>query len=198
MDKDSEELSAREKLILATIECIEEEGIQAVTTRSIAKKANVNSAAINYYFGTKDNLLEQTLKSRIEHTFSDISIMIEENKGSSDLLVKEILSYIVEGMINYQGLIKAVFYDPLINNDYDNQAVKWLNEVLKNIFINIKNNSDIDNNIKLSIVQMTSSTLFLGLSPNFFNEFLGINFKDKDEQKKYVDYMVKHYFNKNN
>ena len=40
-----EKMTVREKIIFAVIECIEREGIQGVTTRSIVKEADVNIAA---------------------------------------------------------------------------------------------------------------------------------------------------------
>ena len=39
---------AKSKIIAATIDCIEREGIQTLTIRKIAREAGVNSAAINY------------------------------------------------------------------------------------------------------------------------------------------------------
>ncbi|MDP4095119.1 MAG: TetR family transcriptional regulator, partial [Bacillota bacterium] len=55
----SEEKNAKERIILATIELIEKKGINSITTRGIASTANVNSAAINYYFGSKEKLLDE-------------------------------------------------------------------------------------------------------------------------------------------
>ena len=49
----TEEQSIRERIFLATLTCIERDGLDSMTVRDIAKEANVNTAAINYYFGTK-------------------------------------------------------------------------------------------------------------------------------------------------
>jgi len=59
--------SVKKRIIQATIICIEKDGIQSLTTRSVAKEAGVNNAAINYYFGSKDKLLEETLKQITDH-----------------------------------------------------------------------------------------------------------------------------------
>ena len=42
--------SMEEKIILATIECLEKYGFQGTTIRKIAEAAGSNSAAVNYYF----------------------------------------------------------------------------------------------------------------------------------------------------
>lgn len=196
---DNEELSVREKLILATIDCIEEEGIKGVTTRSVAKKANVNSAAINYYFGTKDNLLEQTFKSRLGHVMGDLKEIIEKNSDSPDVALKNFLTYTFEGMIRYPGFMKANFYEAFINNDYDGPSVKWINDALNSLLDNIKQNNPEVNveDIKLSMVQMISAMMLVGLMPGLYTEFLGMDIRDDENQKRYIDYLFERYFCKN-
>lgn len=197
---DNEELSVQDKIILATIDCIEEEGINAVTTRSIAKKANVNSASINYYFGTKDNLLQKTFESRLSHVKSDLKEIIEHNKDNVDLAVKDFLAYTFEGMIRYPGFMKANFYEAFINNNYDGASVKWINDTLNSLLENMKqNNPEINlEDIKLSMTQMISSILLVGLMPNLFNDFLGMDIRDAESQKKYIDYLFERHFNHKN
>ena len=56
------DLPPRDRIIATTINIIGQEGIQNLTTRSIAKAAAVNIAAINYYFGSKDKLVELALE----------------------------------------------------------------------------------------------------------------------------------------
>ena len=38
---------------------------------TIAAAAGVNIAAVNYYFGSKDKLIEESLQSALDHMFSD-------------------------------------------------------------------------------------------------------------------------------
>ncbi len=44
------------------------EGIAATTTRSIAREAGVNQAMLNYYFGSKDELLFAVLQALMQQT----------------------------------------------------------------------------------------------------------------------------------
>ena len=48
----------QERIVLATIQSIEQYGVSRATVRRSADVAGVNVAAINYYFGSKDRLLE--------------------------------------------------------------------------------------------------------------------------------------------
>lgn len=53
------ELDTNERILKTAMDIIGKEGHLNVTTREIAQQAQVNVAAINYHFGSKDNLIEQ-------------------------------------------------------------------------------------------------------------------------------------------
>ena len=55
-------LNTRHRIIMAALAVIGEQGTDHITTRVIAKYANVNHAAINYYFESKEDLIEKTLQ----------------------------------------------------------------------------------------------------------------------------------------
>jgi AcrR family transcriptional regulator len=50
--------TARERLLDAALETIDQVGIARTTTRQIAERAGVNLQLIHYYFGSKDGLVE--------------------------------------------------------------------------------------------------------------------------------------------
>ncbi|MGH1465876.1 MAG: choline-binding transcriptional repressor BetI [Cognatishimia sp.] len=50
-----------EELIDATIQAVYEKGYALVTMAEIAKVADASAASINYYFGSKDRLMEATM-----------------------------------------------------------------------------------------------------------------------------------------
>lgn len=53
--------TTRERILYAALELIGKEGVQRVTIRKIAAAAGVNVAAVNYYFGSKDNVINEAL-----------------------------------------------------------------------------------------------------------------------------------------
>ena len=120
----TEDASVQSKIIEATIECIEREGIQAVTIRKIAKLAGVNSAAINYYFRSKEKLVEEVKRSTVEHVFEDWrEIINDESRTVRERLFLLFTDY-MEGAIMYPGITKAHMWEPLIDNEYDSLFVK--------------------------------------------------------------------------
>jgi AcrR family transcriptional regulator len=50
-------LTTKERILDAAVTILGRDGLQALTTRAIAREASVNQALINYHFQTKDNLL---------------------------------------------------------------------------------------------------------------------------------------------
>src|SRR5574341_1009582 len=56
---DKEPLSPRDQILGAVLTAIEKHGIDSLTTRKIAEEAGTNIASINYYFRSKDLLVEE-------------------------------------------------------------------------------------------------------------------------------------------
>ena len=55
-------LEIKEKLIGSIINLMNKKSVDQISIREIAKEAGVNSAAISYYFGGKDNLILEAMK----------------------------------------------------------------------------------------------------------------------------------------
>ena len=54
-------MDARTKLVEATIECLQDLGYARTTTRAIVGRAGSHVPAVNYYFGSKERLLEEAI-----------------------------------------------------------------------------------------------------------------------------------------
>ncbi|KAA1156488.1 MULTISPECIES: TetR/AcrR family transcriptional regulator [Pseudoalteromonas] len=62
---DPNQESARQSLIDAAKICFSEKGFDNVSTRKIAKEANVDAAMIRYYFGSKAGLFEAVMQDTL-------------------------------------------------------------------------------------------------------------------------------------
>lgn len=58
----ADEPDARERVLLAAQEVFAERGFKAATVRDICQAAGANIAAVNYYFGDKENLYVEAVK----------------------------------------------------------------------------------------------------------------------------------------
>jgi len=196
----TEDVSVQTKIIEATIECIEREGIQAVTIRKIAKLAGVNSAAINYYFRSKEKLVEEVKRITVEHVFEDWrEILNDESRTIRERLFLLFTDY-MEGAIMYPGISKAHMWEPLIDDNYDSLFVKLLNDFLgdlaKKLSLELKRPAK---ELKLVVIHLFSALSMPVLMPDLFREFYdGKTFKEAKVRRALIEHVLQLYFDERN
>ncbi len=189
-----EEQSVREKIILATIECIEKYGFPALTTRVIAKEAKVNSAAINYYFGTKEKLVDQALQQAMQNALGDTEELLAKGENPY-LTLYTMMSFFMAGMIRYPGLMKAFFYEPFVGENFTGPFAKRLGTMLAGLarqFDPLVSEEE-KAGLNLSIAQICSTVVFVGLFPKIFQNFLEIDLSTPDKQQEFIEHLFGHY-----
>ena len=113
----AEEVQNTERRILLTaIECINEVGINKVTVRMIAGRADVNVAAVNYYFRSKDRLMEQAMGLALHNMFEDVDEMLATVKDGR-VLTARILGFLLWGIEAYPGITRSFLYAPVAGED---------------------------------------------------------------------------------
>jgi AcrR family transcriptional regulator len=192
----NEDASVQGKIIEATIECIEREGIQAVTIRKIAKLAGVNSAAINYYFRSKEKLVEEVMRGTVEHVFEDWrEIINDESRSVRERLFLLFTDY-MEGAIMYPGISKAHMWEPLINNNYDALFVKLLNGFFQNLVkkLSLELKRPVKE-LKLVVIHLFSAVTMPVLMPDLYRDFYdGKTFKEAKMRRALIEHVLKLYF----
>ncbi len=84
----SEDSATRDRLLAATTNLIARDGIAAATSRRITDEAGVNLAAITYWFGSKENLVDAALRDQVA-ALVEPALTILEGDGDPDVLVTE-------------------------------------------------------------------------------------------------------------
>ncbi len=74
--------SSREKIIDAAAEVFGRRGYKAATVREICKKADVNVAAVNYYFQGKEGLYREVTRDMIAKTFERYPVTLKTEAGA--------------------------------------------------------------------------------------------------------------------
>jgi AcrR family transcriptional regulator len=190
------EESTRESIILATIDCMEKEGLHSVTIRKIAKEAKVNVAAINYHFGSKKKLLDEVLKYTLNSAFVDWEEALERKDQDLHSILQYIGNDCLEGALRYPGITKAHFYDPFVRNNYHGRAMKRLNAFLALLKDKIKSSrpEEDEAKIELSVMQFISALFFPAIFPDIFRKFSGVDFRDPEYRQNYVIHLVETFF----
>ena len=186
----------KRKIIQTTIECIEQEGIQGATIRKIADLAGVNVAAINYHFGSKEQLFKIVMNATLNESFVQ-NINDYEDMWQSDTkkALRFFLEDTLEGAINYPNITKAHLADTFNKSDYNTNTVYRLNDFLTTLhnLVKLELRSETEIESKIAVSQLFASILMFGMMPDLLNEFLNFDLKDKENQQIFVQTLLNNF-----
>lgn len=185
---------ARERILLATITCVERDGIDAVTTRAIAREAGVNIAAINYYFQSKERLVELALARTLDEAFAEPLAALDRMRAAShprDALI-EVVEELVAGAIRYPHIAFAHLRDPIVRQRYDAPAIERMREFLDALHARLgrplRARGGVPRRVALS--QLWSVILMTGLLPGLTKATAGIDLHNPGARRTYVRTLV--------
>jgi AcrR family transcriptional regulator len=189
-----EEPGVRDRIVLAAIECIEREGVAGATIRSIAREAGVNSAAISYYFRSKDRLLEEALeRTRREGSSEMLEELAEAGAATGDprLALREILVQQFLGATRYPRITQWHLHEPLAGKATGASARYWT-EFFELFFQRVRPllAPGTGEEQRLSVVQLWSALILPGMMPGFFSEFAGVDLRGEEAAGRYVDRLL--------
>ena len=192
----TEDQSIRDRIFLATLTCIERDGLSSMTVRAIAEEAQVNTAAINYYFGTKAHLVEQvlirTLREGLDGSLDELDGLIGSTDGDIKAALREFLPMFFGQMLNWPKLSEAQLHDALTQQDYDSPAIAETNSFLSR-FLEIARPvlpTRTDEEQRNAVLHLWLPMRFLGLLPRAFEDFGRTDISNPDWQKAYVSRLL--------
>ncbi|WP_394841213.1 TetR/AcrR family transcriptional regulator [Pendulispora brunnea] len=186
----------RERIIKATIVCIERNGIEATGVRDIAQEAGVNGAAINYYFGSKDNLLAITLEGTLDEAFSnvldDFDKLAQEGHGPRrilELLFEDLMQY----NLHFPRIAYAHMHEALSEQRYDGRAMARLHDFVEGLVqrIRAKKSTRSEQQLRIAITQVWAVMLFSALLPRFFERTGELHLEQADVRKAFAHQMAR-------
>jgi len=185
-------LSVEDRIVQAAIECIERYGIQGATNRKIAALAGVNNAAINYYFRSKEVLVERCMRVTLDNAFDWEDIANLPGRTARERCAA-IFKDLIQGGINYPGLTRSHFFDLISQGNYQSLAVQKLNEFVENLAKDLdQKGAGLEvNELRLACVQITSAAMMVILAPQLFAPF-GFDLRDPSTRHSFVDRLVDH------
>jgi AcrR family transcriptional regulator len=117
----------QERIVLATIECLERSGVTGTTVRRITEAAGVNVASINYYFGSKQALLDaalaQTLNEALPKALIEATDMVSKHGGNIETGIRDFFRGHLINAFAYPRIAVAHLRDALLEQDYSGTAV---------------------------------------------------------------------------
>ncbi|WP_298890067.1 TetR/AcrR family transcriptional regulator [uncultured Serinicoccus sp.] len=64
----------REQIVQAAREVVAEGGLEAVSVRTVARRAGIGASTLRHYFPTQRDLYEEVLRPALEHVVSDLHV----------------------------------------------------------------------------------------------------------------------------
>lgn len=133
--------SARQAIFETAERLCGEQGLEAVSVRDIAAAAQVNLAAVNYYFGSRSNLLLEIVRTRGAELGAERKRLVEEFHSNTPMELRPLLKAIIAPLWQWRrpgsgrqsalmfmsrALLTAV---PEIKREIDGGVVKFNNYI---------------------------------------------------------------------
>ncbi|PJJ99373.1 TetR family transcriptional regulator [Lysobacteraceae bacterium NML91-0213] len=92
----STQFSTKERILGAAEELFAQQGFGATSLRQVTSRADVNIAAVNYHFGSKENLVNEVFRRRMDEMSGHRLSMLEEARRGRPGELEAILAAFVE------------------------------------------------------------------------------------------------------
>ncbi|MBN2046699.1 MAG: TetR/AcrR family transcriptional regulator [Anaerolineaceae bacterium] len=183
---------AEAAIIEATIDCIEEFGLNGATNRRIAAKAGVNIAAINYYFRSKQVLLDTVMQITLDNAFDweDLRALPGEDALS---WCTEIFVDLLKGAKRYPGLTRAHFQDVFIEANYQTPGAKRMQAFSAQLVDELlARGLDKDRGTTAeAVTQLCLTFISASMIPQFYAETFNIDLTDEAQIRAFFRNLVR-------
>lgn len=179
--------STKEHILLATIDAIEKVGLPNLTTRAIAQEAGVNNAALHYYYGTKERLVESALEQTLTHMLGDSEALLAEERPIAERLLA-LLDYLAQGVVGWPNLIRAHLLGPMLEGQMGSPFAelmeRWLERTARTVAPEGENDA-----VRVALHAAFSALLLTGLMPTQ-HEFTPVDLRDPAQRREYLSCLV--------
>lgn len=178
--------SMENRIIEAAIACIEQRGLQGATVRAIAEEAGANVSAINYYFRSKEQLIDRVMESTLDNAF-DWSHFGPGEGVSAPQRLADILEHLTKGTQDYPQITRMHFYEPLVLGSCPDKLSRRFTAFLQSMFDDLKARGVAldDAALRGAILQAITAAIFgIGLLTPLFGPFTHEDYHDPQTRRK--------------
>ena len=94
--KKTKDISTEERIKAAARKVFHQKGFAGTRTRDIAEEAGINHAMLNYYFRSKEKLVEMVMMETMAQFFKGVNLMLNDESTSLDEKIDLIVSNYVD------------------------------------------------------------------------------------------------------
>ena len=178
-------------ILESTIGAIEKHGLPGLTTRVIAAQAGVNNAALHYYFGTKEALVDAALALTLDHMLADTEEILSRPIAVEERL-RALLAYLIEGTFAFPNLIRAHLWAPLVEGSsespFERMQEAWADRIWREIRREFPGAAE--SAVRLALHTTLGGVVFLVLMPPGKASSGGLTIHNKAARGRYIAQLI--------
>lgn len=183
----------KRKILDATLRIIGTEGVHHVTSRKVASLANVNVAAINYYFGSKDNAVNEALTTFTGKLMSSFKYL-DDFDVPPETRIRNFLRSYADYTLEYPDVFRN-FIDQVLHESVAScEQIEFMKQTgLDKLKIAVQEITQPQNDAELTmkIFQMFSSLEFPVLVGAKMKSLAHFDYYDQDCRYCYIELVLK-------
>ncbi len=193
MRENEHHCSTRQKIIESTLDIISAEGFYKVTIRKIAALAGVNVAAVNYHFGSKKNLINESLND-ITQQLRQAFYPLKDEILAPEVRLRMFMINYANVVSRYPDLIKNFIMQSITDYPLPGNYEAFIQEegcqLIYNTLKNIKPQYD-DTAIGMIIVQLLACLDYpLLIANRKIPAKANFDFYDEETRNKFIEMLV--------
>lgn len=183
------ELSTKEKIYNAAVKLIGQRAFEEISVKDIAVEADVNNAAINYYFQTKENLFQTALGHYRELMSELMKKLDDELELPKDRMRKYCYDF-YETLITYPGIEKNMLGRAISEGSLLPNAQEFTRNLSEKFKKNISEVTGIEDNMVLSFkfLRIFSSLMYTFMLKNYGPSVFNMEYKQFIRQ--FIDMLI--------
>lgn len=180
-------MTTKQRIVQATMNIIAEEGLPNTTVRKIASRAGVNVAAVNYHFGGKDAVINESFAA-ITKELRDSFRFLKDVDGDDIVNLSMFINEYTDIMFKYPDLLQnaldLVIRLRVVRDDYLTFLRSEGIDLIKSMISRIR--PDLDQlQAHLKTLQLISALSYPFLLGDLTREVLGIDLQDPGTRNRY-------------
>lgn len=185
--------STKEHILHVTLELIKNEGFDGVTVRKIANRADVNIGLINYYFGSKEKLLNASIQLLIRSLREIFMILDDQSLPPKNRLKQFLVKYLTTHE-QYPFIIRKLINEEPIIFESQKEFIEFVKAIgLKKVYNTIKELTGEQDEEKLTIMMthVLGAIMAPMLIEPLYKKVTGEVLPDKEKR---IDLFIERYF----
>ncbi|MDD3168266.1 MAG: TetR/AcrR family transcriptional regulator [Eubacteriales bacterium] len=179
-----ESIDSKKRIMETMVQLLmEKQDVNKLTTRQIAELANVNSALINYYYQSKENLIAQAVDICMENIVNMLfDEKMREAPPASRLksMIKEIASFCFDNYYLLEIAVSNEIRHGSINTS--GRIVPLLSEIFKE--------TKTENELKLIALQIIAPMQIVFLNAKEYKAYLSKDLNNEQVRNEFLDQMI--------